>query len=99
LGNYNTIANFKLETKTPLFRFFWGEIQAKRDKIRLWVQTRMSEGDPEQPPKKKFSPKFNLPVIEEMLMIDTGDTCQQFLGKSLRNLKTRSIQTNYVKWQ
>ena len=42
---------------------FLGEIQAKRDKIRLWVQTRMSEGDPEQPPKKKFSPKFNLPVL------------------------------------
>ena len=23
----------------------------------------MSEGDPDQPPKKKFSPKFNLPVL------------------------------------
>ena len=39
------------------------ELQAKRDQIRVWVQSRMTSGDPEPPPKKKFSPKFNLPVL------------------------------------
>jgi hypothetical protein len=66
------------------------------------VQTRISEGDPEQSPKENSLPNLTCQsstVIEAMLMTDTGNTGQEFLGKSLRNLKARSTQTKYGKLQ
>ena len=39
-------------------------IEAERNKIDAWVKTRLGEGDPEPPPKKKFKAKFNLPVLK-----------------------------------
>ena len=69
-----------------------GRIEAERNRIRNWVETRLRDGDPEPPPKKSFKSKFNLPVLKSYRG-STDDRYWQYWPKlswkDSRNLKSQ----------